>query len=117
MVHTPVRQIALENLLDLPDPQEIEYTNGQIAPKPIPQVHHSILQRQLLFAIDPLLNDLDIAQAFPSLHCTCGERSIVADLAIYEDVNIATDRYGNIENIFTISPDWLIEILRPDPRL
>jgi Uma2 family endonuclease len=114
MVYTPVSQSALEKLLDLPGTKAIEYTNGRIASQPLPQVHHSIILRQLLFAIDPLLNELDIAQAFPSLHCTVGDRSMMADLAIYEDINIATDARGNIDNIFTISPDWIIIILPLD---
>jgi Uma2 family endonuclease len=113
MVHTPVRESALEKLLELPDSKAIEAANGRIVPTPIPQVHRSIIQRQLLLAIDPLLNELDIAQAFPSLHCTFGDRSIVADIAVFEDVNIATDERGNIADSFAISPDWLIEILPP----
>jgi Uma2 family endonuclease len=117
MVHTPVSQSALEKILDLPGTKAIEYTNGRIAPKPLPQVHHSIILRQLLFAIDPVLNELDIAQAFPSLHCTFGDRSMVADVAIYEDINIATDARGNIDSIFTISPDWIIIILPPDRNI
>jgi Uma2 family endonuclease len=113
MVHTPVEQSALEKLLELPNANAIESTNGRLVPLPIPQVHRSIIQRQLLFAIDPLLNELDIAQAFPSLHCTFGDRSIIADIAVFEDVNIATDALGNIEDTFAISPDWIVQILPP----
>jgi Uma2 family endonuclease len=114
MVHTPTRQIALAEFLELPETKPAsEYIDGQIFQKPMPQGQHSIIQRQLLFAIDPILNNRGIAQAFPELRCTFGDRSIVPDVAVFESSRIPTNDRGEIENVFEIAPDWTIEILSP----
>jgi Uma2 family endonuclease len=66
MIQTPV--ITLTEFLAMPETKPAsEYINGQIIQKPIPQGQHSIIQRQLLFAIDLILNNQGIAQAFPEL--------------------------------------------------
>lgn len=114
MVQTPFRQITLEQFLDLPDTKPAsEYIDGEIIQKPMPQTQHSVIQKKLLFAIDPILNDAGIAQAFPELRCTFGGRSIVPDVVVFEDDKIAYDENGDIENVFSIPPDWTIEILSP----
>lgn len=115
MVQTPTRQITLEEFLALPDTKPAsEYINGEIVQKPMPQGQHSVIQKKLLFAIDPILSDLDIAQAFPELRCTFGGRSIVPDVVVFETANISYDEHGDIANVFNIAPDWTIEILSPE---
>ncbi len=48
MVQTPIRQITLEQFLALPETKPAsEYIDGQIIQKPMPQVHHSIIQSEL----------------------------------------------------------------------
>jgi Uma2 family endonuclease len=114
MVQTPVRPITLAEFLELPETKPAsEFIDGQIVQKPMPQGQHSIIQRQLLFAIDPVLNDLGIAQAFPELRCSFANRSIVPDVAVFENSRIPTNERGEIENAFEIAPDWAIEILSP----
>jgi Uma2 family endonuclease len=115
MVQTPVRQITLEEFLALPDTKPAsEYIDGKIIQKPMPQGQHSLLQKKLLLTIDPILTDAGIAEAFPELRCTFGGRSIVPDVVIFEQANIAYDENGDIENVFSIPPDWTIEILSPE---
>ena len=115
MVQTPVRQITLAEFLTLPDTKPAsEYIDGEIIQKPMPQGQHSIIQKKLLFAIDPILSEGGIAQAFPELRCTFGGRSIVPDVVVFEQAKIAYDENGDIENVFNIPPDWTIEILSPD---
>jgi Uma2 family endonuclease len=115
MVQTTVRQITLEEFLALPDTKPAsEYIDGGIIQKPMPQGQHSIIQKKLLLTIDPILTDAGIAEAFPELRCTFGGRSIVPDVVIFEEDNIAYDESGDIENVFSIPPDWTIEILSPD---
>jgi Uma2 family endonuclease len=46
------------------------------------------------------------------LRCTFGGRSIVPDLAIFENHRVPNND-GKIENVFTIAPDWTIEVLSP----
>jgi Uma2 family endonuclease len=113
MVQTPVRQITLEEFLELPETKPAsEYIDGQIIQKPMPQGHHSIIQGELGMEINLTLKRKGIAIAFPELRCTFGGRAIVPDLAVFENARIPTNA-GQIENVFTISPDWTIEVLSP----
>ncbi|MCY7366724.1 MAG: Uma2 family endonuclease [Chamaesiphon sp.] len=113
MVQTPVRQITLEEFLALPETKPAsEYIDGQIIQKPMPQGHHSIIQGELLTELTLVLKRNGIATAFPELRCTFGGRAIVPDLAVFENARIPTNA-GQIENVFTIAPDWTIEVLSP----
>lgn len=115
MVQTPVRQITLEEFLDLPDTKPAsEYIDGEIIQKPMPQGQHSIIQLELGMEINQALRRKGIATAFSALRCTFGDRSIVPDLTVFEDARIPSDEDGDIENVFSIHPDWTIEILSPD---
>jgi Uma2 family endonuclease len=114
MVHTPIRSMTLAEFLAMPETKPAsEYIDGQIIQKPMPQGQHSIIQRQLLFAIDPVLSDVGIAQAFPELRCNFAGRSIVPDVAIFESNRIPENERGDVANVFEIAPDWTIEILSP----
>lgn len=114
MVQTPARQITLATFLAMPETKPAsEYIDCQIIQKPMPQGQHSIIQRQLLFAIDPVLNNRGIAQAFPELRCNFGDRSIVPDVAVFESARIPANDQGDVENVFKLAPDWIIEILSP----
>jgi Uma2 family endonuclease len=115
MVQTPIRQITLEEFLALPDTKPAsEYIDGEIIQKPMPQGQHSIIQKKLLLTIDPILSDAGIAQAFPELRCTFGGRAVVPDVVVFEEANISYDDNGDIVNVTSIPPDWIIEILSPD---
>jgi Uma2 family endonuclease len=116
MVQIPVRQITLEEFLELPDTQPAsEYIDGEIIQKPMPQKQHSIIQKKLLFAIDPILSGAEIGQAFPELRCTFGGRAVVPDVVVFEEVNIADyDENEDAINVVGIPPDWTIEILSPE---
>jgi Uma2 family endonuclease len=80
----------------------------------MPQGYHSIIQRQLLLTISPVLSHQGIGEAFPELRCTFGGRSIVPDVTVFEEARIPVDAGGKIENVFSIAPDWTIEILSPE---
>ena len=109
MVQTPIRQMDLEEFLDLPDTKPAsEYIDGEIVRKPMPQTQHSVIQKKLLFAIDPILSNAGIGQAFPELRCTFGGRSIVPDVVVFKEDKIAYDENGDIETVFSIPPDWTI---------
>jgi Uma2 family endonuclease len=115
MVQTPVRKIALEEFLALPDTKPAsEYIDGEIIQKPMSQGQHSVIQSGLLFEFTLIWRGKQIAQAFPELRCTFGGRAIVPDVAIFEDARIPYDENGDIENVFSIPPDWTIEILSPE---
>jgi Uma2 family endonuclease len=115
MVQTPVRQITLEEFLALPDTKPAsEYIDGEIIQKPMPQGQHSVIQSYLLFEFITAWRGKDIAQAFPELRCSFGGRAVVPDVVVFEDAKILYDENGDIENVFSIPPDWTIEILSPE---
>ncbi len=115
MVQIPVRQITLAEFLALPDTKPAsEYIDGEISQKSMPQGKHSIIQIELGMEINQALRRAGIATAFSELRCTFGGRSIVPDLVVIEDANIPSDENGDIENVFSIPPDWTIEILSPE---
>jgi Uma2 family endonuclease len=115
MVQTPVRQITLEEFLALPDTKPAsEYIDGEIIQKPMPQGQHSILRIELGMEINQALRRKGIATAFSELRCSFGGRAIVPDLTVFENARIPSNENGDIENVFSIPPDWTIEILSPE---
>lgn len=115
MVHTPAKNLTLEEFLKLPETKPAsEYINGQIIQKPMPQGKHSKLQGKLVITINQVAEDRKIALAFPELRCTFGGRSIVPDVTVFAWERIPVDENGDIANIFPIHPDWTIEILSPE---
>jgi Uma2 family endonuclease len=115
MVQTSSKPIALEAFLQQPETKPAsEYINGQVYQKYMPKGKHSRLQKDLIFTIDSKLRSAKIAEAFPELRCTFGNRSIVPDIAVIRRERIPFDESGEIANNFLIYPDWTIEILSPD---
>ena len=114
MVQTPTKRLSLDEFLALPETEPAsEYINGTIRQKPMPQGKHSILQRELSFALTLAFRPTGIAQAFPELRCTFGDRSIIPDIAVFRTERIPSDLDGEIANAFNLPPDWAIEILSP----
>lgn len=115
MVKAPAKTLTLEEFLKLPETKPAsEYINGQIIQKPMPQGKHSKLQGKLVTAINEVVEERQIALAFPELRCTFGGRSIVPDVAVFAWERIPLDENGDVANVFEASPDWTIEILSPD---
>jgi len=115
MVQIPEKTITLEEFLKLPETKPAsEYMDGRIIQKPMPQGKHSIIQGELITAINAVVKKQRIAHAFPELRCTFGGRSIVPDVSIFAWSRIPVDENGDIANVFPICPDWTIEILSPD---
>jgi Uma2 family endonuclease len=115
MVATPVKNLTLEYFLALPETKPAsEYIDGKIVQKPMPQGKHSLLRLELIRFINSMLMESSIAIAFPELRCSIGGRSIVPDVVIIENKNIPKDDDGEIANVVTTAPNWVIEILSPD---
>jgi Uma2 family endonuclease len=95
MVQIPTPTLTLEAFLTLPDTKPAsEYIDGQIIQKPMPQGEHSTLQTELASSINVRLKPQKIAKAYTELRCTFGD--------------------GSVANVFSLPPDWTIEILSPD---
>lgn len=107
-------KISLEEFLLLPETKPAsEYVDGQISQKAMPQGKHSTLQIKFSSAINQVGQPQKLAYAFPELRCTFGGCAVVPDIAVFDLSMIPIDANGEIENIFTIAPDWIIEILSP----
>jgi Uma2 family endonuclease len=85
-----------------------------LSKNPCPKGRHSIIQAELSATLNSTLRRSGIATAFPELRCTFGERSIVPDIAVFEDSRIPRAENGEVSDIFTTAPDWVIEILSPE---
>jgi Uma2 family endonuclease len=53
-------------------------------------------------------------RAFTELRCTFGGRSTVPDVSVFIWERIPRKENGGIANVFSLAPDWTIEILSPD---
>ena len=106
---TSTQKLALQDFLKLPNIEESpawELVEGQANQKPMPTVHHSILQKRLTAAID-LSNSP--YEAFPELRCTLSINSVVPDITVIHKNRIPIENTA-VEG----APDWTIEILSPD---
>lgn len=115
MVQTPTKPLTLEEFLQLPETEPAsEYIDGLIIQKPMPQGEHSIIQTELAPAINPVVKPKQIARAFTELRCTFGGRSTIPDIAVFLWSRVPRKENGGVSNVFSIAPDWTIEILSPD---
>lgn len=115
MVQTRSTTLTLAEFLKLPETKPAsEYIDGQIIQKPMPQGKHSRIQGKFVPAINALVEQQQIACAFPELRCTFGGRSTIPDITVFTWGRIPTDENGEIANVFSLAPDWTIEILSPD---
>lgn len=115
MVQTSSKKLTLEEFLRLPDTQPAsEYVEGQISQKPMPQGEHSVIQAELIVAINAATKPAKVARAFPELRCVFGGRAIVPDVAVFQWESIPRNSEGGIANVFALPPDWIIEILSPE---
>lgn len=114
MVQTPTQPLTLEEFLQLPETEPAsEYMDGLIIQKPMPQGEHSVIQTELAPAINLIVKPQQIARAFTELRCTFGGRSTVPDIAVFLYGRIPRKENGGVANVFSIAPDWTIEILSP----
>lgn len=115
MTQTLTRSLTLAEFLEHPESKPaLEYINGTIVEKPMPQGEHSRLQYKLCLAINTVAETAKIACAFPELRCTFGGRSLVPDIAVFRWDRLPRTDTGKIANRFELHPDWVIEILSPD---
>ncbi|BAY77495.1 hypothetical protein NIES25_39570 [Nostoc linckia NIES-25] len=115
MVQVPNKILTLEEFLILPETQpSLEYIDGQIIQKPMPQGKHSTIQGELCPTINSVIKVQKMGWAFPELRCTFGGRSIVPDVAVFSWARLPIDKNGDIANTFNAAPDWIIEILSPE---
>jgi len=114
MTAIATQPITLAEFLELPETKPAsEYIDGGIFQKPVPKGKHSCLQLKLCNQINDVTENPKIAYAFPELHCSFGQRSVVPDIAIFSWSRIPFDEEEEVPNDFLLCPDWTIEILSP----
>ena len=110
-----IPSITLDRFLTQPETKPAsEYINGSVYQKPMPQGQHSRLQLKFCNTVNSVTEDKQIALALPELRCTFGGKSIVPDVAVFRWERLPVSAEGEIENVFSIYPDWVIEILSPE---
>jgi len=115
MVQITPKSLTLEEFLKLPETKPAsEYIDGEIIQKPMPQGEHSAIQTELPAKVNAILKPQRIARAFTELRCTFGGRSTVPDVSVFTWERIPRKDNGGVANVFSIAPDWTIEILSPD---
>jgi Uma2 family endonuclease len=115
MVQVPSKSLTLDDFLQLPETKPAsEYIDGQIIQKPMPQGKHSVIQGELVPAINQAVKPQRIARAFPELRCTFGGRSTVPDVSVFVWDRIPRDENNEVANVFQLAPDWTIEMRSPD---
>ncbi len=115
MVQTISKPLTLSEFLELAETEPAsEYIDGQIIQKPMPQGEHSVIQGELIIAINAVVKPQKVARAFPELRCIFGGRAIVPDVAVFTWDRIPRKENGGVANVFADAPDWIIEILSPD---
>lgn len=114
MIQALTKPITLKEFLQLSETKPAtEYINGYLIQKPMPQGEHSIIQTELVPAINAIVKPPKIARAFTELRSTFGGRSIVPDISVFLWDRIPRQDDGRVSNMFSIAPDWTIEILSP----
>ena len=74
----------------------------------------TLISNKFCSTVNAVTEDKQIALALPELRCTFGNRSIVPDVAVFQWERLPVNAEGEIENVFSIYPDWVIEILSPE---
>ncbi|MBC6455653.1 MAG: Uma2 family endonuclease [Hormoscilla sp. SP5CHS1] len=115
MVQIVSKPLTLVPFLKLPETEPArEYIDGEIIQKQMPPGKHSTIQTELSATINAVLKRQRIGRAFCELRCTFGGRSIVPDISVFVWERIPRDDRGEIANVFSLAPDWNIEIRSPD---
>ncbi|GAB4215475.1 MAG: hypothetical protein OHK0012_15680 [Synechococcales cyanobacterium] len=107
MGQKPTRSLTLEEFLQLPETEPAsEYIDEQSIQKPMPQRESSVIQTELAPGINQAVKPKQIARAFTTLRCTCGNRPIVPDISVFLWGKSPRQENGNgeVANGFLIAP-------------
>lgn len=108
-MQAPITVSPLESFLLQPDIEESpawEFIDGQVLQKPMPSLFHSLVQRNLMNAINDRTDRYGAIQEF---RCVVPPLSPVPDISV-----IASERFPQEDGPFLGAPDWVIEILSPE---
>jgi Uma2 family endonuclease len=116
--HSRTRSVkTLEEFLQWPRIDEkpyLEFYDGRIEVKVSPQRKHSVIEKNLIQALDQFAKPSGIGEAYGNLRCTFAGRSIVPDVVFQLVANIPRDELGDVLNECFVPPDIHVEIRSPD---
>ena len=106
---------TLEEFLELPEQKPVlEYIDGRVRAKAVPQFKHSRLTSRITDHLNRFAGPAGLGEAFPELRCTFAGRSIVPDVAFLLEEHIPDFPDGELEGHSPIPPDIHVEIISPD---
>jgi Uma2 family endonuclease len=118
---TTAERLTLEQFLTRPDTEPAsEYMCGEVIQKPMPGLPHSLIQKFLLFVLEPFLLASRLGVTFAELRCVFGpgggERAPVPDVSF---IAMARLPVGDTRAVghFSGAPDLAIEILSPGQHM
>jgi Uma2 family endonuclease len=111
---TRIRQgITLEEFLELPDNDDLEYIEGRIEKKVSPQKSHAEITGQLWNCLNAFAAPRKLGRAYIELRCTFAGRSIVPDVVLLLKQHIEIDADGEPVDETWWPPDLHVEIISP----
>ena len=108
------KRLTLEEFLALPEEKPaLEYLDGAVTQKMLPERDHSSLQYVIPARINEFAHPRKLAFAFPELRTTHSGASLVPDVAVYTWARIPRERSARGTVDVTTPPDIAIEIASP----
>jgi len=105
------RRMTLDEFLQLPEEKPaLEFIDGRVAQKPMPDASHSRLQFVLAYAIERAAPTGRRVYAFPELRGIYGPNALVPDVAAYEASRVTRSCDGGPADIMEQLPDLAIEV-------
>jgi Uma2 family endonuclease len=112
------KALTLEEFLRLPEQKPVlEYIDGRVRPKAVPQFKHSWISTKLAEHLNRFSEPAGMGAAIVELRCTFDGRSIVPDVVFLREEHIACDEDGMLVNEVLIPPDIHIEVISPKQSL
>jgi Uma2 family endonuclease len=108
------KTLTLEEFLELPEQKPVlEYIDGRVRAKAVPQAKHSLLTLRIVDHLNRFAEPAGLGLALPELRCTFEGRSIVPDVVFLREEHIAYDEHGVIVNEIRLPLDLHVEIISP----
>ena len=109
------QNLSLTDFLALPEEEPaLEYFDGEVVQKPMPDGEHSRIQATFVRLIDNYAIPLRLAASFPELRGRYDDNSLVPDVAVYRWGRITRNAANWPAQRQAAVPDIAIEIQSPD---
>jgi Uma2 family endonuclease len=108
----------LELFLKLPEfKPALEYLGGRVIQKMSPMLPHSVIQGELLAALNQFARPRKLGRAYPELRAVFGGSALVPDIAFYAPERLPKIVRGRASPPISLVPDLIVEIRSPGQSL